>query len=149
MLKLHYDMITYNTLGTGKRIISIYDGDVKDSISKKDEYKNLPKCFLPIPSVEKYLKKKLLDDPDRVFIKKIGDKYFNQRSLDQIIKDYSTDSRTSKSNDNDGKNFYAVIVANLNRIGISETDFIKYISDDIYNYEKPSEFVNSLRKLLS
>ncbi len=57
MLKLHYDMVTYNTLGVGKHIISIFDGDVKDDICKKDEYKSLPKCFLPIPSVEKYLKK--------------------------------------------------------------------------------------------
>ena len=36
MLQLHHDMITYNTLGVGKRIISIYDGDVKQRISKKD-----------------------------------------------------------------------------------------------------------------
>ena len=54
-LKLHHDMITYNALGVGKHIISIYDGDVKDSISKKKEYSSLPKCFLPIPSIEKYL----------------------------------------------------------------------------------------------
>ena len=60
MLQLHHDMITYNTLGVGKRIISIYDGDVKKEISKKKEYKNLHKCFLPIPSIEKYLKTKLV-----------------------------------------------------------------------------------------
>lgn len=35
MLQLHHDMITNNTLGVGKRIISIYDGDVKQDISKK------------------------------------------------------------------------------------------------------------------
>ena len=85
MLKLHHDMITYNTLGQGKHIISIYDGDVKNSISKKKEYATLPKCFLPIPSVEKYLKGKFVDSPDRTFIKLIGDKYFALRSLQDII----------------------------------------------------------------
>ena len=27
MLKLHHDMVTYNTLGVGKHIVSIFDGD--------------------------------------------------------------------------------------------------------------------------
>ena len=147
MLKLHHDMVTYNTLGVGKSIISIYDGDVKDSISKKEEYKDLPKCFLPIPSVEKYLKKKLVDEPDRVFIKQIGDRYFTQRSLDDIIADYMNDPRTSK--DNDGKNLYKVITSNLDRIGISEEEFIKYLADDIYDYENPQKFVETLKKQLS
>ena len=60
MLNLHYGMVTYNTLGVGKHIISIYDGDVKNNMPQNVEYKNLPKCFLPIPSVEKYLKKNCL-----------------------------------------------------------------------------------------
>lgn len=149
MLKLHYDMVTYNTLGVGKHIISIFDGDVKDDICKKDEYKSLPKCFLPIPSVEKYLKRKLVDEPDKSFIKLIGDKYFNQRSLNDIIADYKNDPRTETSNDNDGKIFYKIICSNLEKIGTSEEKFIQYISKDIYEYEKPVNFVNSLRKLLS
>lgn len=103
MLQLHHDMITYNTLGVGKRIISIYDGDVKKEISKKKEYKNLHKCFLPIPSIEKYLKTKLVDIPDPIFIKLIGDKYFTQRSLQSILLDYKNDPRTKIKGDNDGK----------------------------------------------
>lgn len=149
ILKLHYDMVTYNTLGQGKHIISVYDGDVKDSISQKSEYRNLPKCFLPIPSVEKYLKQKLFDNPDKPFIKLIGDKYFNQRSLPDIISDYRNDSRTIAGKDGDGKNFYKVILANVEKTGISEVDFIKYIADDIYDYENPSNFVVSLAKLLA
>lgn len=149
MLKLHHDMVTYNTLGTGKHIISVYDGDVKDAISKKKEYSNLPKCFLPIPSVEKYLKNKCIEEPDRAFIKLIGDKYFNQRSLQNIIDDYNNDERTRKSRDSDGKNFYKVICSNLEKIDISESDFIKYIADDIYEYEHPIKFVENLRNLLS
>lgn len=149
MLKLHHDMVTYNTLGAGKHIISVYDGDVKDTISKRKEYSNLPKCFLPIPSVEKYLKKKCIDEPDREFIKLIGDKYFNQRSLQTIIDDYQNDERTRRTKDSDGKIFYKVVCSNLGKIGISEQDFIKYISDDIYDYEKPVKFVENLRVLLT
>lgn len=37
MLKLHHDMITYNTLGVGKYIISIFDGDAKVDVAKHPE----------------------------------------------------------------------------------------------------------------
>lgn len=90
-----------------------------------------------------------IDSPDREFIKLIGDKYFNQRSLQEIISDYKNDKRTRQGKDTDGKNLYTVIVANVERTGISESDFIKYLSDDIYDYEKPSKFVETLTKLLS
>ena len=149
MLKLHHDMVTYNTLGVGKHIISIFDGDVKTDISKKSEYADLPKCFLPIPSVEKYLKSKFVNNPDKKFMKMVGDKYFNQRTLEDIIKDYLNDERTAKSNDNSGKILYSILCSNLENIGILESDFIKYLADDIYQYENPSKFVESLKKLLS
>lgn len=149
MLQLHNDMITYNTLGVGKRIVSIYDGDVKDSISQNKSYSHLPKCFLPVPSIEKYLKNKLLDNPDPKFIKLIGDKYFTQRSIKEIIFDYKNDIRTVNSKDNDGKNFYKILCSNLYKIGIDEDSFIKYLCDDIYSYEDLSKFVTQLSKLLN
>lgn len=70
MLKLHYDMITYNTLGTGNVLLAFMMEVLKIAF-QKNEYKNLPKCFFTYTCVEKYFKKKLLDDPDRVFIKKL------------------------------------------------------------------------------
>lgn len=148
MAKLHSDIITNNALGVGKQVISIYDGDVKDIINKNEIYSSLKKCFLPIKSIEKYLKKKLIEEPDKEFIKLIGDKYFNQRSLKEIIYDYKNDERTKNNNDSAGKILYSVIISNLLKIGISEKDFIKYLCDDIYNYEKPEKFVTTLKKIL-
>ena len=82
--------------------------------------------------------------------------FFNQTkhsflvvSLQNIIKDYVNDDRTKQSADKDGKNFYKIILSNLERIGINENDFIKYICDDIYDYEKPTKFVEQLTKLLN
>ena len=72
------------------------------------------------------------------------------QGLIDIINDYKRDPRTatqSKNNKN-GKNLYDIIIANLRAVGISESDFIKYIADDIYEYEKPQKFVETLRKLL-
>ena len=67
----------------------------------------------------------------------------------KLINDYKNDKRTRQGKDTDGKNLYKVIISNIERTGISEDDFIKYLSDDIYDYEKPIKFVETLTKLLS
>ena len=149
MLKLHHDMVTYNTLGVGKHIISIFDGDAKADVAKHPEYNNLPKSFLPIPSIEKYLRKKCIVDNDQAFIKQINDKYFGIRSLKDIINDYKNDTRTKNTKDNDGKAFYKVVIANLERSGITEQAFITYLCEDICSYEDISGFVDRMKKLLS
>ena len=141
MLKLHHDMITYNTLGVGKHIVSIFDGDARAEVAKHREYDTLPKSFLPIPSIEKYLRKKCILESDQNFIKQINDKYFSIRSLKDIINDYNNDPRTKKGLDNDGKAFYKVIISNLERVGITEQAFITYLCDDICGYEDISKFV--------
>ena len=148
MLKLHHDMVTYNTLGIGKHIVSIFDGDAQTEVAKHKEYNSLPKCFLPIPSIEKYLRKKCIIEKDRIFIKQINDKYFGIRSLTDIINDYNNDPRTTKGYDNDGKAFYKVIISNLEKVGITEQAFIKYLCDDICSYEDISKFVAGIEKLL-
>ena len=149
MLKLHHDMITYNTLGVGKHIVSIFDGDAEAAVSKHTEYNNLPKSFLPIPSIEKYLRKKCIIESDQAFIKQINDKYFRIRSLKDIIHDYNNDERTKKTKDNDGKAFYKVVIANLEKSGITEQAFITYLCDDICSYEDISGFVDRITKLLN
>lgn len=149
MLKLHHDMVTYNTLGVGKHIISIFDGDAKGDVAKHKEYNTLPKSFLPIPSIEKYLRRKCIDEKDQTFIKKINDKYFGIRSLKDIINDYNNDPRTKKGFDNDGKTFYKIVRVNLEKVGITEQSFVTYLCDDICEYENISKFVDSMKKLLS
>lgn len=149
MLKLHHDMVTYNTLGVGKHIVSIFDGDAKAEVAKHKEYNTLPKCFLPIQSIEKYLRRKCLVEKDQKFIKQINDKYFRIRSLKDIINDYNNDPRTKNGYDNDGKAFYKVIIVNLERSGISEQAFTTYLCDDICSYENTDGFVENLKKLLS
>lgn len=103
---------------------------------------------MPVQSIEKYLKEKCIIVKDKAFVKLLGDKYFTQRSLDDIIADYRNDSRTVTSKDNDGKNFYKVLLSNLYKIGITEKDFIKYLCDDIFEYEDMSNFSKTLERLL-
>ena len=147
MIKLHRDMITYNTLGIGKKIISIFDGDVESEVRCNKEYKAFPKCFLPIPSIEKYLKKKLIDLHDIEFTKHLGDQYFTQKSIKEILQDYKNDSRIKKG-DNAGKILYQVLCTNLKQNGIPEEQFVQYLCGDIFQFEDISKFAKNLSDML-
>lgn len=146
-LKLHNDISERKILGVGKKIISIYDGDVVAQVNSKSQYKSLPKTFIPIKSIEKYLLKKCVKEKDNAFIKLIGDKYFTQRSLKDIISDYEL--HTKPNSDNNGKIFYRIITSNIYKNGINEEQFTKYMCDDIYSCENFQPFIASLKDLLA
>ncbi|MDL2317326.1 ATP-binding protein, partial [Desulfovibrio sp. OttesenSCG-928-A18] len=145
-LKLHRDIVKYNALGVGKKIVSIYDGDVINDVSGKYEFKDLPKAFLPIPSIEKYLLKKIYIEKDRIFIKTIGDKYFTQKPLRDIANDYGNDPRSAR--DRNGKHLYNILLKHLEKNGIEEMRFVRYLCEDITKIENFSSFNNTLTSIL-
>ncbi|MDL2218744.1 AAA family ATPase [Ruminococcaceae bacterium OttesenSCG-928-O06] len=147
MLKLHHDIASRKILGVGKKIVSIYDGDVISQVNAKQQFHSLPKTFIPVKSIEKYLLKKLIQDKDKIFTKTLGDKYFTQRSLKDILSDY--EMTTPPGRDTNGKNLYKVLKSNLFSNGINEDQFIKYLCDDIYSHEDFSAFITTLQGLLS
>lgn len=145
-LNLHKEMLKKNVLGIGKKIISICDGDVKDEVNKVDKFKNLRKLFIPIPSIEKYLRNVLIIDPNKTLIKFLGDKYFTQRNLIDIIKEYI--SNYTIEDDKNGKNFYDMLIKNLKINCIEENIFIQQFCDDIYEIMDFSKFTTDLQKLM-
>lgn len=149
MLKLHHDMLVYNTLGVGKRILSVYDGDIKDNVKKLDQYKDFTKTFLPFPSIEKFLLNNLIVNPNKQILKVLGDKYFTTRSLSDIISDYKNDERTKNSTKNDGKAFFKILCAELRKNNISKEKFIDYLCADLVNFVNITDFENSFRKLIT
>ncbi|MCQ2362721.1 MAG: AAA family ATPase, partial [Acidaminococcaceae bacterium] len=106
VLSLHRDMIRNNALGQEKKIISICDGDVKNEILGHKEFDYLPKLFLPIPSIEKYLLKKMVRLQDKDFIHLLGDKYFRVKELSQILHEYCNSKKAEK--DSNGKELYKI-----------------------------------------
>lgn len=147
-MRLQNDIQRSKLLGVGKRVISILDGDIqKDADIKAREYGISLYTYLPIKSVEKYLHKKLITDNDAEFIKLIGDKYFTQRSLPDLIADYQTNYDVSK--DKSGKKLYKMLGSNLDKVGISKERFIQYLCEDICVYENFTTFITTLSRLLS
>ena len=147
-LKLQNDIQRSGLLGIGRRVISILDGDIQDKgDAKASELQLSLYTYLPIKSVEKYLRKKLITESDEQFIKLIGDKYFTLRALPDIIQDYNLNYPADK--DKNGKKLYKMICSNLLNVGITAEQFIQYLCEDICQYENFSSFITTLRRMLT
>ena len=145
VLKLQYDLYKNNVLGVGKNIISILDGDIKSECAKDPLYKDLPKRFLPIPSIEKYLKNVLIDKKNSEIFKSINDEFFQLKSLKEIVNDYKNNIKT---NDNNGKELYNILLKALKERNVDEDSFIIRIADIIKENVDFSNFNNSIKELL-
>lgn len=153
VLKLQNELITNNILGVGKQVFSILDGDVQDKIPK--EYKSVKKLFLPVNSVEKYLKKVLLDSPIVRVKKRINDVFFSVKSVNSIIDEYNaTERELAKSQgknyrqDPDGKRLYTMLLKDLKERKISEENFINSLYKIIKENVDFTAFYASLRKCI-
>ena len=144
VLKLQTDLLRNNVLGQGKQIMSILDGDIQGHCNSKN-YHWLPKLFLPIASVEKYLKKVLMDKKDNVIYKKINDEFFQLKSLNAVIQDYRNNL---SGNDNNGKILYKSILKTLRERSIDEHQFVDRLAKIIKETVDFSAFNASISKSL-
>lgn len=153
VLKLQTELILNNILGVGKQVFSILDGDVQDKVPK--EYKPVKKLFLPVNSIEKYLRKVLYESPVIPVKKRINDVFFNIKSVDSLIAEYSaTESELAKAQgekykaDSDGKRLYTVLLKDLKERKISEESFIDSLYKIIKENVNFTDFYSSLRKCI-
>jgi len=145
VLRLQKDLLQNNVLGLGREVISVIDGDVKDSIPK--DFSSLKKLFLPIESVEKFLYKNLIESPNQKIKKIINDKYFPVDSIDSLISEYHKKYPTKP--DHADKKFYFKLRKNLENREIDENMFIHRLADDIMKEVSFDNFSNSLSRLLT
>lgn len=144
VLELHDELYRKKVLGTDTKIISILDGDVDGKLSKRQ--KRYPHLFLPIQSIEKYLYSVIKEKSNPTLRKKINDKFFIVRSLDEIVADYNRGTLAG-SEDND-KNFYNVLIKELSMIGTDLQTFIAGLMDDIETSVDTRRFIGNLKSSL-
>ena len=140
VLRFQQEAYNSNVFGIGTTVFSILDGDVKGIIKKT--YSKLPKMFLPISSIEKYLYKIITDPTFKDVKKAVNDMFFNVDSIDTILCDYRGEK------DNNGKVLYRKLIQNLEKRQITEESFIKELCDIITDNINFSDFENELRKKL-
>jgi len=144
VLELHKDLLRWNVLGLGKQIVSILDGDIISNVT--DEYKDVKKLFLPIKSVEKYLYKYIIDEPDFKLIRVLNDKYFTLKSIDTLLKEFREQYPSTPPNPD--KKFYFKLKKDLEGRKIAEEYFINNFCDDLMNHIDFSKFSENIEKIL-
>lgn len=142
VLKLQSEIYKENILGVGKKVFSILDGDVQNTIPNK--YANLPKTFLPIKSVEKMLYSVFIDNTDSYLKKRINDDFFCIRSVKQIIEE----KYESIKNDTKGKKLYNELKQDLTSRSISEDTFIKGLADTLLETADCTGIINAIKQMI-
>jgi ABC-type phosphate transport system ATPase subunit len=145
VLELHKELLRWNVLGLGKQIISILDGDIISQVT--DEYKDVKKLFLPIKSIEKYLHKVIIDEPDTKIIRVLNDKYFTLKSIETLLKEHKENYPTIPPSPE--KKFYFRIKKDLEGRKISEEYFINNFCDDLMVNVDFTKFIDNIKKSLN
>lgn len=143
-LELHKELLRWNVLGLNRQILSILDGDIISEVG--DEYKDIKKLFLPIKSIEKYLYKIIIEEPELNLIRLLNDKYFTLKSLETLLKEFKQKYPTTPPNPD--KKFYFKLKKDLEERHINEDYFINNLCDDLLNNIDFSKFIVNIKKQL-
>lgn len=148
VIDLANDVITHNLLGKIASISIVLDGDIKEQAEqyriKNNIGNNIPLNYLPIESLEKYLRSKLFMNVDHSLFRRLNDYIFLNKSLSELIETYMKKYDTNK--DKDGKKLFRIIDAELRERRVERSEMINIIVD--YLFEKKDASLTKLTGFL-
>lgn len=148
-LELQHEIQNSRLAGAGCKVISILDGDIKDECNTKypngTQFSTLKKLFLPIKSLEKYIKKMLVTEPDDRFARQLGDTFYRVRSLNDIVNDYRNSPKSVS--DNNGKGLLLVLKSCAVEQGHSEDVFLRELCAFISRFENLDKLASGIKRL--
>lgn len=121
--------------------IVILDGDVEDDFHREfgDEASKYRVDFLPIPSLEKFFFRKIIENDDFDIFSKVESSLFNsltKLSLDDVISTYKKDNPQHQSKDKNGKKLMHAIITHSTSSNMDRTTAERLLCDiamnDIY-----------------
>lgn len=129
VIELAKEVVNSNLVGKHSKISIILDGDVKEEaasyMANNGINNNIPLNYLPIESLEKYLRKYLFEQVDHKLFRHLNDFVFHQVSLTEIIDKYRVEVDASK--DKNGKRLYKYIDDELRSRGKSRGELVELI----------------------
>jgi hypothetical protein len=147
-ITLAHDVISSRLLLTGTRLILILDRDIKDEVPKfiknHKQYGYLKPNFLPISSLEKYLKQNLITKLDTQLYKRLDNYLFQRNPLSSILQKYQTE--VNVNDDKDGKTLYGFLVNELRGIRKDREDLVDIVVK--YLLEEDKSTINTLSEFL-
>jgi hypothetical protein len=140
VIDLAHEAVNSNLVGKTATLSIILDGDVRLAaqayILKNSIANNIPLSFLPVESLEKYLKSRLFDSVDQRLFRTLNDFVFHQVSLTEIVEDYRSEGHGT--NDANGKKLFKKLEAELHRRNKSRTELVEIIVDHLIEHS-PNE----------
>lgn len=132
VLQFAKDAVNNAIFGNTSKVIIVLDGDCKEDAQKRINNMSgmsVPLNFLPIASLEKYLRTQLVTKYDKCLHDLLSDYVFRRNSLDSICEEYLLNVKS----DNDSKKFYGYLERELNEIGVDPSvlceEVVKYLFD--------------------
>lgn len=153
VIELAREVVNSNLVGRAASVSVVLDGDVRKDAEtytvKNSIRNNIPLSFLPIESLEKYLKSKLFDAVDHKLFRKLNDFIFHQVSLSEILEAYRRESDPAK--DASGKRLYKRIEEELHRRRKDRGDLVEIVVDHLLeaNSADTEKIVRYLKERLS
>lgn len=147
------DIICNNLLGRKTSVCMVLDRDIrKDALKYRTNNKKATAIklnFLPIPSLEKYLRDVLVLNVDHELFRFLGDYIFQQRSLTEIIEEYKKDAEYD--NDTKGKVLYGYLSREItarrqNRDGLIEMIVDYWFSNRFKEFDELTNFLSEQLK---
>lgn len=153
VIDLANEVVYGNILGKTSKIRIVLDADIanhaKAYIKKHNIKNNIPLNYLPVKSLEKFIRHRLFDDVDHALFRSLNDSVFHQKSLTDIIDEYKS-SREDQS-DTSGKKLFKRIDVELKARGKDKSEIIELIVNYLIDHDKTNteEIVSFLKDQLS
>ena len=139
VLKLANDVIRNNLLGRRAYISVVLDKDVeeisKNYIVKNNYANNIPIGYLPISSLEKYLRQNLVVSVNHKLFRLLNNYLFLQKSLTEIVDEYKKTKEFDWEKDNSGKLFYSKIDTELRARNSDRKELLEFIVKFLFENE--------------
>ena len=153
VLRLANDIMQSNLLGINSKIIVILDGDIQAQVqpflNDNNIRLNTPLNYLPIPSLEKYLKTNLYDRVDRGLTQELDNYVFQKVGLRNILLEYKNKGPYRKG-DSNGKELFSALSIEMDSNGKSRDELVsiilRYINE--HDNQRTAKILSFLQKQL-
>ena len=140
VIRLADDVIKNNLLGKKAAVSIILDRDVEETTKRfilNNGYKNnLPISYLPICSLEKYLRQNLAISVNQRLHRFLDSYVFLHKSLSEIIDDYKKTKEYDWTKDNCGKKLYAKLDTELRARGKDRRELLDMVVKFLFENEQ-------------
>lgn len=132
-ITMAFDITSSNILQRGTKLAVVLDGDIEkkvpDFMHNHKNLKGIKIDYLPIPSLEKYLKQNLFDKVNQNFFSLLDTYLFQKRPLAELINQYVKSHK--KDDDTDGKEFYGILLNEIRSMKKDREDLVDIVNRHI------------------